>query len=194
MWADALERVLVVLAATAAVSYLARRALTSRARVERDGHLVLQYPEVLRWLGPIGSALLLVLVGFIPAMARTEPQTPFSVVLLSAVGLGLGFLGVYGVLEFPFVRLDVRDDGLHSRTPWRSRRFISWQDIDAVSFSTTAQWFVIRARSGTTIRAHLYLSGIRELYTELRRRLPRAAWEKRYPPFEPAASRGHHDV
>jgi hypothetical protein len=194
MTKDIITRALVVIAATAAVSCLARRALKSRAAVSTDGSQVLQYPMLLRSFGTIGSVMLVVLVAFIPTMLKGEAQTPFGIGLFTIIGLGLGFLGVYGTLEFPLVRLEVRNDGLLSRTPWRRRRFIAWTDIASVSYSSGAQWFVIRAQNGASIRAHLYLSGIRELYDELRHRLPANAWRNLYAPFEELSSGTPDDV
>jgi len=194
MWTGVISRGIAVAVVTAIVSYLTARALASRARVAYDGHLILQYPIAFRIFGPVACSLLLLLLAFLTRMVSVNPETFYSVPLIAAVDLGMGCLLIYGMFEFPVVRLDVSSEGVMSRSPWRGRRFIHWTDIASVSFKIGPQWVEIRAKDGTAIRANLCLSGIHELYLELKRRVPRTAWKDRYAPFEPRANHSQYDV
>src|SRR5262245_753743 len=142
MTTEWLKPALIVGGVTIIASYLARQALTSRAYQGRDGTRVLKYPRVYRTLGTLGSAGIVALAVAMPTMAAAEPQTLGSYTFLAIVGVGVGALGVYGCLEFPFVRLEMSEAGLRSFTPWRGTREIPWRDIVAVTFSEKAKWLI----------------------------------------------------
>jgi hypothetical protein len=62
-------------------------------------------------------------------------------------------------------------EGLDFRSPWRPRCFVGWRDINDVSYSILARWFVIRSAWGQTIRVPTWIAGISSFVGELRKRL-----------------------
>ena len=59
-----------------------------------------------------------------------------------------------------------------SRSPWRGDRFLKWDDIQDVSFSGVAQWFILTSTAGDKVRVHTMMVGIRDFAETLRYRLP----------------------
>jgi len=133
---------------------------------------------------PVVAALLGPLFIYTLVAAASESGNPELLVFLAIIGSSVCVFTVFSVLEFPCARLEVFTDGLGSRSPWRRRQFISWSEVQSASFSSTARSFVIRANNGSAIKGSFYLSGVRDLYAELARRLPASAWKQRCAAFE----------
>jgi hypothetical protein len=178
-----MDKAIVIAVVGLLLSYLSARALTSHARVESD-RLVLKYPLILRLFMPMGSLLLVGLIEFTLWEAISESPGRIATVAFAVIGAVSLAVCVFSCLEFPLARLEVSDDGIESRSPWRRSRFVRWTDIQYAGFSAARRCLVIEVTDGPKLYAHLFLSGIRDLYAELRRRLPASAWKQPYPPFE----------
>lgn len=127
------------------------------AAVAREtGDVVLEYHPMFKLFG-IGSAVAgvgmgLLMVAVIPIRDVTEA--------FMAAGL-VGFFALAGVLlalEMR-VRVELTDDGIRTRTPWRGERFIRWDEVSGVTFSSSMNWFVVAARRGEIIRVSAMLRG-----------------------------------
>lgn len=170
----------------AVLTYLTTRALKTAPSVDADGTMIFRYSTALRIFGVFSSLGIIALATAVPFMAGEATQSLFSWTFGYLIASVILILGIYGLFEFPFVKIAIENDGLHGLSPWRKPRHLKWNEISSVSFSGGAQWFVIEDKDGRKIRAHLYLSGIRSLYDELRQRVPKEKWQNRYEPFEKA--------
>ena len=81
--------------------------------------------------------------------------------LLSVIGLivGFGVGAAYCFGEYFFTRGIYDRDGIDLSTPWTGRKTESWNDLVAVDFNATANWFVLTFRSGNKVRLSTMLSG-----------------------------------
>lgn len=89
----------------------------------------------------------------------------------TAVGLFVA-LGLPLVWEFWRYRLSVSETGLTMRSAWRGWRTIPWDHVTAVSYSRMNMWFVVRGRDGSTIRFHLFVSGVGRFLDACERAIP----------------------
>lgn len=185
MFLAGFESAVVAMVVTIATSYFLGRAGFSRAAVEADGTRLLRYSAVLRTFGGIGGVLLLGLAVWVLSVLPTLEEPLGIKVFLCLVAAGLAFLGVYGAVEFPWVRLSIDESGLVSYTPWRGLRRMAWSEVEDVRFSGSAQWFVIEGAGGQRIRAHLYLVGVRDLYDALVAHVPTERFQLPYDPVAP---------
>jgi Bacterial PH domain len=96
----------------------------------------------------------------------------------------LGLYAFFGVLTLPLVweasrfYVLVTPNGIESRSAWRGRRLIAWEDIGEVSFSSLNAWFVFRSTSGDTIRAHAFVAGLKDLVRMAESQVPLAAMKR----------------
>ena len=81
--------------------------------------------------------------------------------LFSVIGIivGFGAGAVYCFGEYFFTRGTYDDNGIDFSTPWTGRKTESWNDLRAVDFNATANWFVLTFRSGSKVRISTMLSG-----------------------------------
>ena len=128
-----------------------------------------------------GLAYLIVL-----SIIRRGAAQPAVLGVVLSVCAFLGWLGVASILQFPIVRVEIRPDGLWSRSPWRRPRLIAWDDIRSVAFRSVGKYFVIKAQDGRKVRVDLGLPGMPFLYAVLRRRVPGEYWKNTCPLFEKA--------
>lgn len=116
----------------------------------------------------------------------TNPPTPPGTIgfCLSIFGF-FDSLGIWLLVEAISVRIVLCDQSITSYCAWRLPRTIHWTDVDEVSFSSLAQWFVVKGRQGEKIRVSPLISGIGEFASEVRSRLPPSAYRRTrcYPGF-----------
>jgi len=168
----------------AVVGYLFRQALRSPPVLSPAGNFVLIYSPFLEGFSLLGGIVFSGISIFVAIAGWSEPQKPAALAGVSVITMGMVALSIYGALESLFVRIEIRPNGVWSRSPWRETRFIAWNAIASVEFSDGAKWFIIRDHECRTIRASLWLSGIRSLYDSLEVSAPPEAWHARYEPFE----------
>jgi hypothetical protein len=87
--------------------------------------------------------------------------------------LYLLFAGLSAPLLWETTRyaLLVGPEGLDCRSPWRGRQFFRWDEVEKVSFSTVASWFVLHATGGRKFRVPMYISGVRAFLEQCEQRL-----------------------
>jgi hypothetical protein len=99
----------------------------------------------------------------------------------------LAVLGLYGLffgLSAPLLwegmryALTVSPQGLDCRSPWRGGRFLTWDEVQDISYSTLSSWFIIRARDGWKFRAPILVPGLARFLEQCERYLPPAALRK----------------
>ena len=172
-----------------ALNGMYRRAWATRPTINEAGHAILRFSLFWRILGPIGGVLFLagaigLSYSLVVGIMRQGAGRPGVIGVIASVCVFLGWAGLASLLHFPVVRVEIRPDGLWSRSPWRASRFIAWDDIRSVAFATVGKYFVIKAQNGRKIRVDLNLPGIPFLYAVLRRTVPDEYWKNTYPLFE----------
>ena len=76
----------------------------------------------------------------------------------------------------------VTPEGLESRSAWRGTRFIAWDELYEVRYSSINSWFVFRGTSGEKIRVTGFVAGLPALLGFVEMRLPATvAQETRVP-------------
>jgi hypothetical protein len=127
------------------------------AVVSADGSLLFRYNVMFRGLAfffmfalPLALS---VLIFFVPVKKEDLWAIIGMFAMIAVIGLPLW-------REATRFALIVTPDGLDCRSPWLSNKFIAWVDVEAISFSSINQWFIINARDGRTFRIHLFMSGV----------------------------------
>ncbi|HKA07894.1 MAG TPA: PH domain-containing protein [Gemmataceae bacterium] len=93
----------------------------------------------------------------------------------------LGLYLLFAALTLPLVweasryYLLVSPAGLEARSAWRGTRFLAWDDIDGLSYSSINSWFVFSAASGERLRVSAYIGGLKNLLALAESRLPVSA-------------------
>lgn len=170
LWLPAMTYGLIVVAVTVLLALMAWAGRHGRPRPGADEHtLLFRHNAVFRWfayLSTIGIPLgLTALVTLIP---------PRGEEVWYVVGIYAGFALLTLPLFWEAIRyyVLVGPEGIVCRSAWRGTRFIAWDDLREVSFSTANAWFIFRARDGTTIRVHMFVSGLSDLLRLVELRVP----------------------
>jgi hypothetical protein len=147
-----------------------RRARRGEARREGASDvLVLEYGPALRGLFPVlavGFGAVYGVATLLNPAQIEEPAAKLFWPLVLIEGLSL-----VGVLETWGVRIELSQHGLRSRSPWTGRRQLAWVAIEAVTFSESWQWFVVRGTDGTRIYLHVLLPGLGTFRAHVRARV-----------------------
>jgi len=106
--------------------------------------------------------------------------------------LGIAAVTMPLVWEASRYYLFVNPDGLEGRSPWWGSRFLAWDDIQEVRYSTMNSCFVFRATNGDKIGVSGFVGGLKSLLALVEQRLPptalkkaRTGYEKLGRPFPP---------
>ena len=110
-------------------------------------------------------------------MASADPIA--SQVIPQVLMAVLALLGLYAILELPFVRIEARRDVLVAHAPWRAPKVMRWKDVEKADHWPRVGCLVVRGRDGTTIHACELLSGIHDLHRVLLERIPSKHWTRR---------------
>jgi Bacterial PH domain len=151
--------------------------------------LLLRYNLLFRWFAyaiafgiPAG---LTVAVYFHPPRAEVRWYVLGLYLLFAALTLPL-------VWEASRYYLLVTPAGLEARSAWRGTRFLAWDDIDGLSYSSVNSWFVFSATNGDRLRVSAYVGGLKNLLALAETRLPitaikaaRTGYAKLGRPFPP---------
>lgn len=132
-----------------------------------DGRLVVRYPRVLQ--GWFWLAFLFVLFAPIYLIWLRPGKAGVKVIPLLLLFLTAGASILPFLWEVTWWRVEVRDDGLHCRSPWRGSWAIAWDDIRCVSWAMPR--LVIEAKTGRWFRVNSIMVGRDRLLAELERRL-----------------------
>lgn len=128
---------------------------------EATGAVILQYGWPLRVLGLIcGPGMCLAVIVLMLVVGFKEPGDPYYA---GGIFLLFGVLGGVLMLEAFRVRIILDGTGITGHSPWGKVRSIGWSNVQEVSYSLLAGWFLIRATDGQTIRVPMLLTGIRSL-------------------------------
>ena len=84
----------------------------------------------------------------------TDRREFFAFIAL-IVGFGLG--AVYCLVEYFSVHGEYDDQGIEFHTPWTGTK--KWRDLQSAKFNASMSWYVLKFRSGVTIRLSNMLSG-----------------------------------
>lgn len=74
--------------------------------------------------------------------------------------------------------LTASSQGLDCRSPWRGGRFLTWDEIQEVSYSTLSSWFVIQAKDSWKFRVSILVPGLSQFLEQCERYLPPSALRK----------------
>ena len=164
------------LIALAVVAFLALIAWAGRQGRPRPAPgpdtLLLRYNLLFRWFAyavafgiPVGLTIALY---FHPPRAAERWYVLGLYLLFAALTLPL-------VWEASRYYLLVTTNGLEARSAWRGTRFLAWDDIDGLSYSSINSWFVFSATNGERLRVSAYVSGLNNLLALVETRLPAVA-------------------
>ncbi len=120
----------------------------------------------------------------------------FFAVLYSSGGIDLasftsllGMTVVISAIVMPLLLLTLEAFGvsyridalrIQKRSPWTRDTFVTWNEIESISFNSTLQWFVVRSRVAT-LRLHAYLNGLHDFALAVLEKLPPQIWAKAEP-------------
>lgn len=88
--------------------------------------------------------------------AWDKPSELYSIIGLF-IGFGAGAIYTFG--EYYRVYGSYDDDGIIFHTPWTGTKDEKWRDLVSVKFNSNANWYVLKFRSGKTIRLSSLLGG-----------------------------------
>ncbi len=136
------------------------RSVHQHADVDR-GQSVVRYSPGIRaispvaWLGAVVATVIAVVEPLFPIWCRI-------VICASAWFLA-------AVLHTELAHAEVRFDqlGVHVLSPWRTDRFVPWDDFQRVYFSDMNDSYVLESTDSGKISLHRYMSGIDSLLAEL---------------------------
>ena len=137
--------------------------------------LLLRYNALFRWftyLAAIGIP-----VG-LTALLYFQPPRGIERWYVLGLDLTIAALTLPLVWEASRFYLFANPDGLESRSAWRGSRFLAWDDIQEVRYSTMNSWFVFRATNGDKIRVSGFVAGLKSLLALVEQRLSAATLKK----------------
>lgn len=138
--------------------------------------LLLEYPIGISILA-IGS-MLVFLVIFIYGLAVAGPVPPEERAFVVTTFLILAIILPWILyLEAGGTYIVLTQDGIKKRSYYTGKRYIKWDEIQSVSFSSMGQQFTVKS-GNSKITAHLYLCGISDFARQIRDRLRPEVWEK----------------
>jgi len=151
-------------AAAAALFVTSQLMLAARREARREGATsVLEYGRPIRLLIVV-LWLFVAVGGGLALFAAPEDRW------IAACVVGGFFLMVLVLhLEFFRVRIAYDKEGIGTRSPWRFKRSIPWEEITGVRFSNLALAYVISTQHCGRVTIHLYLSGVQSLLDELKK-------------------------
>jgi hypothetical protein len=131
------------------------------ATVRADGTIVLSYPRL--WRGLVSFFALV--PPAIAVLALVSPPKPDEAWIPGAIALGFAALiAPLGWEVFRF-RLEAGPNSIVCFSPWRGRLELAWSDATVMTFNPSTMLYVVRGRTGGTIRVPHYASGIEEFKT-----------------------------
>jgi len=96
----------------------------------------------------------------------------------------IGLYGMFAVLGGPLLweasrfAIGVSKAGLDCRSPWRTSRFVPWNEVERLSFSSINSWFIIRAIDGWKFRVSFLVPGLSEFLARCEQHLSVASLSK----------------
>lgn len=93
----------------------------------------------------------------------------------------LGLYAFFAFLSAPLLwesmrfALFISPKGLDCRSPWRRKRFLPWNEVNALSYSVLNSWFVIRASDNWKFRVSILVPGLSKFLAQCEQHLPTTA-------------------
>ena len=125
------------------------------------GSIVLHYGWKLRFFGlcvAFAFPMLMIVLFAVTPVRQAAHTIPIGITLLA-----LGCVGGALLAETQGVYVILTDSAIVGVSPWRRRREWRWDEIERVSFSRLNGWLILHGPRKATIRAPLFLVGIRDL-------------------------------
>jgi hypothetical protein len=133
----------------------------------KDGKFVLFFGRAIRFFG---VAALCLGTFFLYAAAHSSPDQR---VLAWSVAGTLAAGSFYLFLEVWFVRIEFDEQFIYATSPWRGKRQIPWEAVEALEYSERNQWFVLKTTDQGSVRISIFRSGHRVLVKRICRELRR---------------------
>ena len=138
--------------------------------------MLLEYPIGISILAIV--AMLFFLAVFVYGVLVAEPVPPEERAAVVTVSLIVVIVLPWVLyLEAGGTYIVLTEDGIRKRSYYTGKRYIRWDEIRSVSFSSIAQQFALHS-DDSKITAHLYLNGISDLAKQIQDRLRPEIWEK----------------
>ena len=135
-----------------------------------DGKITLKHGLLFRGFGFLLFVGLLALLGVLAMIDARQEALPKT--LLAVMAGAVALLGVIVLWDATQYALTIDSTGLHTVSPWRGPRFISWSDVDRVSFSELNMWFAVEPKSGPAFHVLAIVPGIQQFLASCEANLP----------------------
>jgi len=85
--------------------------------------------------------------------------------LFAVLGLltGFGFGAIYSFAEYWLVRGHYDEQQISFYTPWTGHKKARWDQLESLEYNDGMAWYVMRFKSGKTIRVSSYMRGSSEM-------------------------------
>jgi hypothetical protein len=119
----------------------------------------------------VWALFLVPLTGITVLLMFNPPKDPGDEIAIVFLYLLFSGISLPLLWEMTWWRLEVTDEGLACRSPWRGSWTIPWDDVKRLGWSQTAMWFIVEAKRGWWFRFSYLIAGRDRLLAELERRL-----------------------
>lgn len=147
--------------------------------------LILDYDDGKRRLALFG--FLAVLFWTASLIFLADASLMFSIAVFSV------FMGLIGIpclllfIEFRYAHYGVGQLGIRKNSPWTARLFLLWSEIDAITYSASSGWFILRSQKGK-IRLSVLLNGLKDFAVLVGEKVPGEKWAAAKDQIESLAS------
>jgi hypothetical protein len=161
---------------TLLVAILARRGLPRPAA----GAFLVRHGPIFRWFTLWAGVLVPAGVTVILAVYRPGRADVPYLLILYGFFTGLIILVIWEAGRFYVL---ATADGLRGRSAWRGTSIVRWDNLGVVAFRPMTGCFEFVDKSGTRIRAHGMVAGLRELLAVVEARVPADALKSARPGY-----------
>jgi len=122
------------------------------------------------WFALLGMACLAFVAFAVGAISYYGAAFDNNSEFFSAIGIiiGFGVAAVYCFGEYFLVRGVYDDEHIDFYTPWTGRKIERWCDLESATFNRLMKWYVLRFKSGNSIRLSNLISGYGGVLDKLR--------------------------
>lgn len=127
---------------------------------EKTGVFSFRYSTLFRGLAYLTLLLPPTLVWI--AVFVKPPKDAAETLIFGGLILGFAFGGIFLVWETRHFFLGASDAGLDCRSPWRSARFLNWNEVWKLSYSKMNSTFDVHAVDGWKFRTSMFVADLNQ--------------------------------
>jgi len=110
-----------------------------------------------------GLGLVCLLFSVVPLVVlltgNYQVDKPGETTALIGLSIGFGVGAFYTLAEGFFVKGSYDNDSIIFSTPWTGKKSELWESLESTSFNGWCYWYVLKFKSGKTVRLSSYLGG-----------------------------------